>query len=561
MKKMHFELIEKLLNLDNIFMNIDPNEWYIDKIAYECGFSNDEVSNNIYHLIYNNKEVSFENNVCTFLLEHYEKFKCPIIKCLLDYIFSTNKEFYKHSNLEKNFINIWNNCFSSWKEEQKIGLSLHSIDIILSWIIKKFPNSKVSISNLIFDDLNSNALTALNCYTIINMLLNKNDGYSLIQCEKYNELIIKRFKIDEIDKNEIYAYYDFLLSFSSKFSSMFKFNPKQIYQKICDLYSKFSNEFSVEFKQINLLKIRSFLDALKSDNSKLYSAIDKEIDSVAKITLGNLKSIKIKLPAPVMAEAEEAIQNEKKFYSKLPINERIYNLLFKCKPIEIETLKSNVLKRKEQSVTSIIPITYLDEKGRVINYETLKDFEMFSLEIRDNFTFYIDIFMELFFKTYFEISILKNDFSEINLTNIVSNSLLMQSNLVDASIKAFSTFFKGDFENSVGKIILKFETDLRKLLSNNGMNVYKKDGSYELIDLNYIFNYKDKNSFKEYLLTLINEDYYFNLTWLLTDKYGYNLRNKIAHEFEDPNILSTHAAIYTTTLIIRMYIFLQKQSS
>ena len=69
-----------------------------------------------------------------------------------------------------------------------------------------------------------------------------------------------------------------------------------------------------------------------------------------------------------------------------------------------------------------------------------------------------------------------------------------------------------------------------------------------------IFNYDETNKFRDKLLETIDEDYYFTLTWLLTDEYGMNYRGNNFHGLSNVNISKTTNAIYTALLIIRLYL-------
>ncbi len=76
----------------------------------------------------------------------------------------------------------------------------------------------------------------------------------------------------------------------------------------------------------------------------------------------------------------------------------------------------------------------------------------------------------------------------------------------------------------------------------------------DVIGLSGFFNYRDNNQFRDILLETIDEDYYFILTWLLTDEYGMNFRGKIFHGINNLTMPSSTIAVYTSILIIRFFI-------
>ena len=72
-------------------------------------------------------------------------------------------------------------------------------------------------------------------------------------------------------------------------------------------------------------------------------------------------------------------------------------------------------------------------------------------------------------------------------------------------------FFKGDYKNSIFDIILDLEESIRHYFKQRVLNIMKHDGSGDYIGLNNIFNDNKKNSFRDELLKIIDEDYYFTL--------------------------------------------------
>ena len=90
-------------------------------------------------------------------------------------------------------------------------------------------------------------------------------------------------------------------------------------------------------------------------------------------------------------------------------------------------------------------------------------------------------------------------------------------------------------------------------------SIRKRDKTNDFIGLNNIFNYYEKNNYRDKLLEVIDENYYFTLKWFLVDKYGFNLKNKVSHRYEYSNDLyNSIFSIYAVIQIFRLYWGFQK---
>ena len=184
---------------------------------------------------------------------------------------------------------------------------------------------------------------------------------------------------------------------------------------------------------------------------------------------------------------------------------------------------------------------------------------MFSLDARQYIDIEINFWIDLYFSSFYKYFNL-DDESTKTIKKILTESDLIENNDIGKTINPIYLFFKKDFLHSIGDIIINFEGNLRKYLKRKGLNIYKRDKSHDVIDLNYIFNNHKVNSFRDCLLKIIDEDYYFTLKWLLTDKYGFNLRNQLAHDLSDKNILHSTYAIFTTLQILKLYFYYRDDS-
>ena len=75
----------------------------------------------------------------------------------------------------------------------------------------------------------------------------------------------------------------------------------------------------------------------------------------------------------------------------------------------------------------------------------------------------------------------------------------------------------------------------------------------------YFFYFNDKNSYKDKLLEIIDEDYYFTFEYLLTDRCGFNFKNIASHRYSCPNADKSLEAVYCILHIFRFYWFMQEE--
>lgn len=200
---------------------------------------------------------------------------------------------------------------------------------------------------------------------------------------------------------------------------------------------------------------------------------------------------------------------------------------------------------------------FLDHDGRVINFNELTNEQDFSLKITQNIGLYVKIYFDLIFNPFFN-TFKMDDEAKKTIIDIFANNKLVDKSRKHLLSDLYISFFNGDYKNSIFDIILELEESFRHFLKQCGMNIMKRDGSGDYIGLNNIFNDNNKNSFRDELLKVIDEDYYFTLKWFLTDEYGFDIRDKISHRLKSVDLYKTKFAIYITLHIFRIYWGFQK---
>ena len=235
---------------------------------------------------------------------------------------------------------------------------------------------------------------------------------------------------------------------------------------------------------------------------------------------------------------------------------KIFKLLFETFPLSLEELRENYEDSKK-GLSALFKENILDQDGRVINFNELSDEQNFSLKVTQNIGLRVDIYFDLIFNPFFN-TFKMDDEAKKTIRDIFSNNKLVDQSRAQLLSDLFISFFEGDYKNSIFDIILELEESVRHYLKQCGLNIMKRDGSGDYIGLNNIFNDNKKNSFRDELLKIIDEDYYFTLKWFLTDEYGFDIRDKISHRLKSVDLYKTKFAIYISLHIFRLYWGFQK---
>lgn len=149
--------------------------------------------------------------------------------------------------------------------------------------------------------------------------------------------------------------------------------------------------------------------------------------------------------------------------------------------------------------------------------------------------------------------------SEKYIKSILENNEMVSDEQINDLSHWIIEFFKINFRDSTFDIVEEFEASLRYYFKNQKMNIYKRNGTGDLIGLSTIFNDNDNNLYRDKLYEVIDEDFYYTLKWLLVDEYGFQLRHKISHRFKANQLYQKTYTIYAVLQIIRFYKGYQKE--
>jgi hypothetical protein len=234
-------------------------------------------------------------------------------------------------------------------------------------------------------------------------------------------------------------------------------------------------------------------------------------------------------------------------------------LLFDClRPFSIEKIKKDILDEKNSSIVgALFEDSDIDEDGNLLNGRDLKDYERFSLDAR------IPI-INLFSTTYVNFIIcflranndrINYDFIHVFVEGIVSNNKMIAEQDKTEMTVIFENLFLNKFDEKFNDLCSQFENSLRFWLSAKGISTKKmKPNSSDVIGLSDIFNYGKNNRYRDAIKTIIDDDEYFTLTWMLNDDFGWNLRNKAVHGQLTGDKKKTYNVLFASLMIFELYL-------
>lgn len=544
---------KSFLELDNELVKFDfKNYFYQDLMDYYLKTFNDPISKIISK--YNLNDVNTISDDDAEFLSTITCCKSIFCKWLINIYLMFSSKTYALSTAFKQCITFSEMMFKSFEINNETDLSLNVFISLLCIMVKKTSlNIKQRLALNILEKLNQCKIKPLYKLHILYEFCSNNTLLTFFTKEQWNSFIDSYTNKNLFEKNEVYAVYDYFDSFL-KFLSPTIVKRKKLLKVICDFIILNLDNFDEHFVHFKLPLIRDYLDELGTYSDETYHSIDVKIENANSAALKSLKRTDIKLPDDIINQFKYAQQNVNNLFLTLKENEKIDTLLYYVIPFDIEDIKNQIEKTYKSSLLSIIGENYLDENGAVINYKELNEQEQFSLDARATIDLRIKISIDLYYSPFYNNFTLDDETKKYIIETLNQSSLIRKED-VDKTFEFISLFFQKKYKESVDKLVISLESNLRKYLKSKGLNVYKRNGSHDLIDLNYIFNNNNKNSFRDCLLNIIDENYYFTLKWLLTDKYGFNLRNVIAHDLSNGNILESYYSIYASLQIIRLYFY------
>lgn len=541
MKDLLYEISEKInkmdinaICIDTIFsldFKFDHKEEYKRFIPYEKAF-------------WPNERIVVTDEDADYFLSIYDDKLNIHLKLFISYLIAScykrqaNSQF---SVLCEEFIEMY---FKNLDNKTN-GLPSRNLRLILNWHLTLFPKNDY-IPNKYIDNIFSNKDNVQSMHTFISLLDEEKINFHIKKrdCNLYIDLIL-RYK-NTHDANLIYRALNSLLNLYTSTE-----DKKIIKKEICDYVLDNLDGFDkhLAHKAFNL--VRDYMGELKYDDS-LFERIDAKLEQINKSMLEGLTSTYIKLPQKQMEEYKKNCELIDNYFNRTTNLDRVMELLMHITPVEIESIKKDIHDEKGR-ISGFVNKSILKDDGSLINYKELNKKEYFSLHGGRYINLNIQIKMNLYYRAFLNSYKEKECYDEIKEL-FKNNKLLCEENGDgDYFRELVIKLFEGEYDYAFDKMIVLLEKSLRYYFKTNGLNI-KKYNKNEMIGLSGFFNYDETNKFRDKLLETIDEDYYFTLTWLLTDEYGMNYRGNNFHGLSNVNISKTTNAIYTALLIIRLYL-------
>ena len=140
---------------------------------------------------------------------------------------------------------------------------------------------------------------------------------------------------------------------------------------------------------------------------------------------------------------------------------------------------------------------------------------------------------------------------ETDIRTIVENSVIVPVDRREAYVKGIMSGFSGDFLTALYILIPQVENSVRELAIECGEPIYnlKEDGIEELKTMHAIL---ELEGVKERL----DDDFLLALKTIFCSKFGFNMRNSVAHGLFSDNQFQSYNALYTWWFILKMcYMF------
>lgn len=503
---------------------------------------------------YTNSTVSFSltDGEYLILLEELKDTKYTFTKIFLYFLLSFS------SRCDKcDFKECFKLYFSETVSQITQNHTTHTANIILplARLIKIFPSCKKEIKkhlyNTIIELKESNLIILFLVYKIQEHEFLKN-FFSSSQLIKMSE----KHLAFESDEKTLFFHIDLYESLLEYLKNSDKTKKDQFVKDLCWLVIKNISFIKKDrFNQLLLQKIRKYMskDKFKFDfKDEDFCLVDEAIETMGQETLSKMIKIQINTDEEYDKLVSKQIEINDSLFNKFSNIDKLIETIASIKFLDLEFLQTHVQQNHKNSLNKIIPTYFYDEEGYILNDSVLDSGEKFSLSIIYDAKWWIDLqfllLLNMFFETY------KTDKeSEEFISDIINSSSMVGKKWKINVTNTFINFFNGLFDSSVITIILNLENNLRVYFKNKGLNIRKNNKTLDYIGLGEIFNLKEDNKYRDVLFKKIDENFYFTLEWLLTDRFGVALRNKISHGTKVFEASQLKEGIYCCCLIFILY--------
>lgn len=216
-----------------------------------------------------------------------------------------------------------------------------------------------------------------------------------------------------------------------------------------------------------------------------------------------------------------------------------------------KSLRESVLNNPSV-LLNLVNQEIVDEQGRTIAKANYSDSEETAEKnLQAQMHTFANIFhgfiAEMCIKPGLEILTFEHSVSEEDILFLVNNNPFIPYDRRLLYLKGLIAGFKYDFITSSHILIPQVENSLRLLLNNIGVITTTQDsnGIEEERDLGWLLE-------NESLISILGENTVFDLSGLLISRFGFNLRNKLAHGLIKSDDFDSSPMVYFWCLILRI---------
>ena len=381
--------------------------------------------------------------------------------------------------------------------------------------------------------------------------------------------IIERYGVDKIKRfKNINLVFDSLLKTES-----ISFRDSHQYillAEYCVLYNKNSKESKIKYINIILQilpdlndphlqgKVQKCRDYIKDTNYGVDKLLDVEhqIELMGQKASNLMQEIKIPLPTDAINKLDNLTSKRLEILGKMSNLDKLKWYIVEVHPFTKTELLEFEKGIEEKSIfAKFCKTIYYDNKKEVINYVDLSKDDEETLKCRSGFHVLTEFLEFTVCRPFYKSFVLDKEVERYIVNFSKNNKMIDSKNGWDLKfVNYFSDLLNSKTDDLIQKVLPLFENSLRYYFKNEGLYT-RKSNSNDFINLGDVFNGFDKpNRFRDKLLETIDEDYYWMLCYLLTNRLGFNARNANLHGVDDPNFSRSFTAYYACVLIFRLYI-------
>lgn len=472
-----------------------------------------------------------------------------LVRCTLSYLLAQSA-YHNESKLFDDCTQLINMYFEN-VSSTKDRMSEHNIITVIYWTILKFPNQKSILNSLLMDKLlqdDNIPSGSFRCFSLADCIMKERNVRMVLTKENYKQ-IYDKYYVSSVDTRYVYVYLDFYKDYLDYLNEADKKEHKNFLRKYCNFAL---NVISlIDYVSIPDIyeDVRNYMDKIGEYSDSDYSKLDSYVENSVRKMMEGMKETTLKLPEKEQEQLESAIRNSDEFFASIGNAEKLERIIIECFPISKKQIEKN--NECKMPLSNLFNSSAIRSDGRVICYSKLTESQAFSMKATEFIDINIQVFTWVVLNPFFKSFSLDESAKEL-IEGVLKNNKLISEEKTGTMKAILFDFFSLKFEHSVYDLCQELEDCLRYYFKNEGMNIHKRDGSGDYIGLSGFFNNNSENSFRDKLLETIDEDFYFTLKWLLTDDYGFGLRNRIAHRYNSENLYKKTYSIFTYLQIIRL---------